>query len=174
MSATLLSFLLALFTDPVYGIPLVLWSVGALVWLAYGHGRSPPSLLPYRSSQIRAADPVSAVYWALSDHRYSDTVIFTFQRVAASFHQRYGISINSIPWRRRRQRRLGIVDARPFNKLLVTMVRALNLATTLERPPKFRSWWEIRRAARERKLHRSLAEVMGTVDWMIPWLEGRA
>jgi hypothetical protein len=174
MSADLGSLLTALFSDPVYGLPLTIWIVGGIVWLVYGSGVNPPALLPYRASRVRSADPVSAMYWALQEQRYSEAIIFAYQRLAASFQRRYGISINAIPWRRKKRVRLGLEDPRPYDRILRKMVKALDTANLLERKPALLSWSVLRRKARQAKLQRRMAAVFADLDWMLPLLEGRA
>lgn len=169
-----LSTLLAIVTDPVYGLPLLLWGGVAIVWLYYGHGTYPPPLLPYRTNTLRPTDPVSAMYWAVREHRYSEAIYFSYQRLAGSFLRRYGVSINYIPWRRKKRRRLGLDEPKPYFRILREMVKGLELANRLERPPSFKAWAALRRPARERALQRRLARIFSSLDVLLPMLEGRS
>jgi hypothetical protein len=171
MTATVVGFLTTLFTDPVYGIPLVLWVSIAIVWLYLGRGTAAPVLLPYHIPRARARDPVSAMYWSLRERRYSETVLFVYQRLSGAFQRRYEIGITQIPWRRSVQRRLGLEDPRPYRKVVQRMVQALNVATALENPTGLRAIWELLRSWRERRLMRYLDEILTTVEWMVPYLE---
>lgn len=174
MFADVGSLLTALFTDPVYGLPLLLWAIAGVVWLVWGHGTAPPVLLPYRSSRVRSRDPVSSMFWALQERRYSEAILFAYQRLDAAFRGRYGISIRYIPWRRKHQLKLGIEDRRPYDKTLRTMVQALDTATLLEGKPLVRAVALLLRPRRERRLARRFGQVMADLDWMLPRLEGIA
>ncbi len=174
MSADLGSLLTALFTDPVYGLPLLLWVVVGVVWLVWGHGLRPPALLPYHARRLRAIDPVSSMYWALTERRYSETIMFAYQRLDAAFQRRFGISMRFIPWRRRHQLKLGIEDPKPFEQIMRRMVQALSVASTLEGKPSIRAIAYLLKPYREAKLELRFHEVMSDVEWMIPWLEGHA
>lgn len=174
MTASLNGLLTALFTDPVYGIPLTLWVVVAAVWLYWGKGTAAPLLMPYKTPRVRSRDPVSSMYWAISERRYSDTILFVYQRLSGAFLRRYRVPITAIPWRRKHQAKLGIYDAKPYNKVVREMVNGLNMAQALERRPMFRPAWELLKSWRERRLHRHLEYVLSTVEWMIPDLEAPA
>ena len=173
MSADLPSLLVSLVTDPVYGVPLTLWAVTGVVWLIWGHGTFPPMLLPYRAQRLRASDPVSSMYWALRERRYSEAILFAYQRLAAAFHLRYRVAITAIPWRRKHRARIGLGDPRPYRRILLRMVKALDIAYRLERPPTGASWAVLRRGARQRALAIRMTEILGELDRMIPELEGR-
>ncbi|MDE1820183.1 MAG: hypothetical protein KGJ23_07430 [Euryarchaeota archaeon] len=174
MSADLGSFLTALFTDPVYGLPLLIWAIVGIVWLLWGHGSLPPALLPYRAHRVRSVDPVSSMYWALAEKRYSETLLFAYQRLDAAFQRRYGISIRFIPWRRKHQLRYGIEDPKPFERAVRLMVKTLDGATTLEGKPAIRAVAHMLRPYRERKMLDRFHRVMSDLDWMLPFLEGSA
>lgn len=174
MTATVLGFLTALFTDPVYGIPLVILLALGIAWLYLGRGTIAPQLLPYHTPRVRSRDPVSSMYWALHDRKYSDTILFVYQRLGGAFQRRYGVGITLIPYRRKHQRRLGIDDPRPYRKIVQRMVQALNVAQALEQPPTFRAIWVLLRPRRERALARRMDEILTTVGWMVPELEAGA
>lgn len=174
MTATLQGLLTALFTDPVYGLPLTLFIALGLIWLYLGKGTGAPLLQPYRTPRVRSRDPVSSMYWALTERRYSDTILFVYQRLSSAFLHRYRVPITNIPWRRKHQHKLGIYDPKPYNKVVREMVLGLNAAQALEHPPSFRAVWQLMKSYRERKLQRHLQFVLGTVEWMIPDLESGA
>lgn len=174
MTASVQGLLTVLFTDPVYGLPLLVWGITGVVWLAWGHGVKPPTLLPYKASRVRSQDPVSSMYWALQERRYSDAILFAYQRLDSAFRQRYGISIRFLPWRRSHLRKLGIGDKRPFERTLRVMVKALDVAMRLEGTPSIKAVAVLLRPSRERKLDRRFAQVMADLSWMLPMLEARA
>lgn len=173
MSADVTTLIISLLTDPVFGLPLTLWVVAGIAWLIWGNGVHPPALLPYRANRVRSTDPVSAMYWALKEQRYSEAIIFAYQRLSTSFFRRYGVTITEIPWRPSKRRQLGLQEPRPYHQIVRKMVRALDVANTLEKAPTIASWAALRRPARQVKLDQRMAEVFADLDWMLPMLEAR-
>ena len=98
MSDGPLGWVLGFIADPRWGIPFLLLLEASILWAAW-NPRPPAALGSRRRSWVRPDhDPVSRMYYALGDERYSVIVRWSRERIEELYEVRFGEPMPALPW----------------------------------------------------------------------------
>jgi hypothetical protein len=85
-------------SDPRWGIPFLLMLEATILWAAW-NPRAPATLGARRTSWVRPdGDPVSRMFYALGDERFSIIVRWSRERIEELYEARSGQPLPAIPW----------------------------------------------------------------------------
>jgi hypothetical protein len=133
-----LSWVVGFISDPRWGIPFLLLLEATILWVAW-NPRAPTILGARRASWSRPeGDPVSRMFYAVQDQRYSVIVRWSRERIEELYHARSGAKLPTLPWTLRR-RSLSPTD--PYNLRRVTQDLSNFEWAALERETGVRIRW---------------------------------
>lgn len=93
MTAAPLAWVVGFIADPRWGIPFLLLVEATFLWAAWNPS-PPPTLGVRRSSWTRpTGDPVSRMFYALGDQRYSVLVRWSRERIEELYEARAGVPL---------------------------------------------------------------------------------
>ena len=165
-----LEHLVGLLTEPTVGIPFLLTLAAVAGWLLWSPRplERPPAIR--RTWFPPTVDPVSQIYYALADGRYSAVLGTVYERLDGSVEKKYGLVIGQIPVFR--PDGSGIPDASGLKRAAKGIRRVYAEALQRESPFWFRwAFWRSAEADEQRFLSRVDDAISVSSHW-ISTLEG--
>jgi hypothetical protein len=158
----------ALFTEPTFGIPLLLTLAALATWIlaAPPPADRRPAVLR-RSWSPPRHDLSSRMYFALADQRYSEVLGITATELDATVRKRRGVSVYDLPWWRPRAAAMGIPEAADLRRCLRAITTTQ--ADAIEREGRFFIRWRFWRS-READEALFLARVDRTIESAATWI----
>jgi len=153
MSAT--DLVIALFVQPEYGIPLLLFACALLAWGSWESNVLPPVLSPYPLRPPWVVDTVRLLHEALSADQLAATIQVTFTWFSHEFRRQYGIPISHFVRLRGYFLRKKIPNRPQFRRAVGGLQRAFFDAAYAENPSApswFGAWRRPRAKARARRI----------------------
>lgn len=167
MSGSVLDFILAFFTEPTLGLPILFTGWAALAWVLWSPAASERRPAVLRRSWFPSdADLASYVYYALSDRRYSRILGAATARLDEAVHARHGRGLAALPLTVWGAERAGIPEAPELRGV----GRALNeaRASALARESRFFVQWHFWRTPEDDEA-RFLSRVDGALAESADW-----
>lgn len=162
--------LLDLLTEPTIGVPILLTLGGMAAWFLWSPRpvERPPSVR--RSWFPPTTDPVSTVYYALADGRYSTILATVYERLDRAVERKYHLVIGQLPLFR--PERTGVPNAAELRRASRKVRTAYAEALQRESPFWFRwAFWRRTGADEDAFLARVDDAIRVSADW-ISTLEG--
>jgi len=170
MTSPDLGRLLYLLTEPTLGVPILISLVAMVAWLWWSPRPLERPPLVRRTWFAPTTDPVSLVYYALADGRYSAVLATVYERLDRACERAHGIVIAQIPIFHAEQ--TGVAQPAALRRAARQIRRAHAEALQRESPFWFRwAFWRSAKLDEDRFLARVDDAIRVSADW-ISTLEG--